>query len=1263
MRISKTKLNPAILFDPLEDNKSVTKIIELPPLVDCQWSPQDCGSTWNISHCQADIDFYQPIKNGDLINIQTQFLDTQNLSPLFSCPPPSQYSRAVAEITFADSANAVYADSGSCVYYQLSFTFLGCDNTADNAKTRLCSYNNFDEWVDGVISYYVDNGAVGSGIVTRTAKNRMKISWDVEHFKLLFGRDICTEELKHCFYRITPLPGIETTAIPLVTTTFEIECCQPETECVTIAQGEDGGCSIPDGKALFKFTINPNPSYVFGSAAQITANVSDAAIAFVRNSDPICPDESVINPLLKFSNATDFADYVDNVCTYLNTAYCLPSDSVTCNNITGEIEILFDVSDHVDLDGWDPCKDKISICYPTFEVPKSGGVCDFTGAYKIIKIAPTVYTPFTVPDNFFLFDFGGNFTWTPTGLDNSSYNNYIADIINRFQTDFPNSVVKKSGLSMVVGLYLTFYINLLDAPDACKGTLWATDRGEVIDQSLCCDKVCAVNAVDEISATWDYIDPPAGPVIIPLTSFRFRILYSFGGGVLPTIQHGLYVPFNTTDLSKVNDIVLGLLNNPGILASKSFTDPHKWRATADTLWFPTSAFPGDCNELNIRLEITRYNPAFGMWSAYYVNDFDINCCQSDCLIPPAYVEFSWRVTDAGINWGSDFFYSFLNIVPQSADCSDLFYSNDALPYSVKTSEVGNLTEYANLTQQRLMNLFDETFLGNPGSTSVQITMGANYYDFKLRTYRYHSKYGDLCDGLKICPGNNSGEGGTTCYHSFGIRFLTLDSYVLEDGVYKFSYDLVLKCNGSTGVTETYTKTISFNLYSLPTLDDVISAFVIKMNMLGLNMVLLPSPPYTFEFRVPETDFFCMCDGSPNYVSSTLTKSADTGIDHYGKTSQIIWFKENLHIPGGGGDGVMLEKSAEVFAADCCAVCTNPFGYVSFSFEADHPMIQDFAVGFWDQGQCNVAAWLDFKPGYVTKAGLVSEINTLHMPNMYAELTGNTIKLFMKNPLNCACNDPNGLAELYVDINGSTAFIGKQKPDCCAGEGVAGTEQLPEVEITDQKCCPDFVTSVELVDCCCNKIDGFDVRTALTGHLFGQNSAPLAFFQNYQFDSALIPFDCFAFKIAGSDGRVHYTECYRKETCLSTVELCSEFEEGKKDCDGYIYGLPEFGCPAVLEPLYSNCCKIPGSIQTTSFNFENPRTGERTTQEHITFRTALIPPYMVSKLKAILGGNNITIDGKKVTFEGAISKEREQGDMWVVTMELLGEECSINSICD
>jgi len=101
-------------------------------------------------------------------------------------------------------------------------------------------------------------------------------------------------------------------------------------------------------------------------------------------------------------------------------------------------------------------------------------------------------------------------------------------------------------------------------------------------------------------------------------------LYSFGGGVLPTIQHGLYVPFSTTDLSKVNDIVLGLLSNPGVLGSKGFTDPNKWRASADTIWFPSSAFPGDCSELNIRLEITRYNPAFGIWSTYYVHDFDIN---------------------------------------------------------------------------------------------------------------------------------------------------------------------------------------------------------------------------------------------------------------------------------------------------------------------------------------------------------------------------------------------------------------------------------------------------------------------------------------------------------------------------------------------------------------------------------------------------------------------------------------------------------------
>lgn len=200
MRVSRIDLNPGIIFQPYEDNGSATQIIELPQLVDCVWQPTPCSSTWNKNHCQSDVDFAQPIRNGDIINIQTQFLDYQNISPAFSCPPPTEYMHAVAEIEFVNKQTVVYGDSGQCIYYQFSLTFLGCSDVADHIETRLCSYNNFDEWVAGTIDYYISSGVIGGGVVTKIAANRMRIQWNCDYFQSLFGRDICTEEIMHCFY-------------------------------------------------------------------------------------------------------------------------------------------------------------------------------------------------------------------------------------------------------------------------------------------------------------------------------------------------------------------------------------------------------------------------------------------------------------------------------------------------------------------------------------------------------------------------------------------------------------------------------------------------------------------------------------------------------------------------------------------------------------------------------------------------------------------------------------------------------------------------------------------------------------------------------------------------------------------------------------------------------------------------------------------------------------------------------------------------------
>lgn len=1255
MRVSRIDLNPGIIFQPYEDNGSATQIIELPQLVDCVWQPTPCSSTWNKNHCQSDVDFAQPIRNGDIINIQTQFLDYQNISPAFSCPPPTEYMHAVAEIEFVNKQTVVYGDSGQCIYYQFSLTFLGCSDVADHIETRLCSYNNFDEWVAGTIDYYISSGVIGGGVVTKIAANRMRIQWNCDYFQSLFGRDICTEEIMHCFYRKTPWSGPESPAaatIPQVNTTFAIECCSPATQCLTIAQGEDGGCSVPEGKMLFEFTIHNSPSYIFGSAAQITANVSDAAIAFVKQSALICPLSGLVSPLLKLSNATDYTNYLDNICTYLTSYYCLPTDVVTCNNVTGEFSILFDVDDNITENDWDPCEDKIRICAPSFEIPKKGGVCNFTPGYKEVEIQISTFH-IAIPDTFSLFDSGGNFMWNATGVDNSSHINYAKDIITKFEIAFSNSYAKLATVIFNGSISIKFFISPTDAADVCKGTAWNSNAGIVQNQSLCCDKPCLNNGSGELSFNMPIVKSVSN---FPnsTTSYRARFLYSCGNTVTPATPMGNYLLITANSYYDFKTKLVNILNSPGILTVRGYSNTEEWRSTYDRVWLPTSLFPCACEDVNIALVIENYNPGLGIWSeASNVVNF-IDCCQSSCEIPPDYVEFNWKVKDEGVIWENSNFYSFLNIVPQNAECSD--YNNDALSYSVKTSEATSLADYCTKWQAKLNSYFDLTFSGQDTRTSVQLIKGIDYYEFRMRTYRYHGVYGDLCEGLKLCPGYNSGEGGFQCFSVVGIRFLTLMSYILEDGVYKFSYNLRLDCNNASGITGTYTKTIAFNLYSLPTLDDVFTAFVNKMNMLGLATTIIPAPPpYTLEFKIHEDLFACRCANDMNYITGSLSNTPDSAIDHYGKTSHLLWYKGQQIAYVSGGDGIMVTGYDELFTADCCDVCINPFGYVSIPIETDFPSVNSFSIGFVNSDDCE----LSFEYSQPNPFDLIKMINTKLFPNVYAEGYGNIATIFVRNPDNCSCT-----LDLYVEINGSGGSVVKRHNlNCCEGEGIIGSEQLVDHEITKQQCCPDFVSAVELVDCCCNTIPDYDVRTALTGHLFGQNLSPLMFFQNYEFDSALIPFDCFAFKFTSAQGEVHYTECFKKDKCIEIVELCSEYPEGKRDCNGMIYGLPEFGCPAVLTPIYTNCCKFPASLQITSYNFRNPKTTERTVQEYYTIRTALLPPYMIEKLTSILGGKNITVNGKNVSFEGAINKDRDSGDMWVVTLELIGEECSVGTTCD
>ena len=1260
----------SIEFSVFEDNKSAAKIHNLPPLVDCAWRPKDCSSTWNKSHCQADLDYAQPIKDGDKIIIQTQFLDYVNKSPIFSCHSPLQYNKAVAQVSFGNKPGVIYGDSGNCIYYNLSLTNIGCLEGGDQIALRTCSYNNFDEWVTGVIDHYVDHGVIGNGIVTRIDNTTMEIVWDIDEFETLWDRSPCTEEIMHCFYRRTPyLSPVSPSAdyVPVTITQLAVSCCEQDTECLTIAQGEDGGCNVPVGKMSFKFQIVNHPHYVFGAAA----GVSDAGISFVKESTLFCTIHDLLNNLLKFSYATDFSNYCDNVYTYLTTVYCLPTDVVTYDNVTGEFEILFNQLAHIDDSGWDPCSDKPVICKPNFPVPNESGACTFDGEYLEIEFKFQGNLSGGYPSEFTLFDDAGNLFWNKTGLANANGLAYIFDVINKFNADFPNSYAEASGLiDSVLIPNIRFYLSETDVANMCEAIKWnALASGawsvEFVNRNLCCDKLCVQNATGEITLINSMANKIGFFQSTPVT-YEVRMYYSCNKNILPNVPLGAY--FNVT-ASSYSEFLLNCvcaINTEGVLSMAGVPSPASWRAKLNSTEIQintlASNFPCGCENINFWIEVRR-SVAFGLYT-YNAKTLSRNvCCQPDCTIPPDSVRLSWEMLESDYAFGNPAFSSFLNIVPEDADCAD--YNYEPLEYTVQSAEVSTFGEFVSLFQKRLIEKFNNTFTTHTshGTSVVVSKLAGGVFKFVMTTNRFHPTYGDLCNGLKVCQGYTNGNSGI-CYETFEIRFLTITSYILDGGEYKFSYDLAFTCNKSSSYT--YSETISFSFVTMPTIDDVISQFLIEVTMKGWQAELLPSPPAaprTIKLKIPESKFSCMCEeGVPAYVTTTIANTPDSTVIHYSKSSQIIYYRGTERSTGSGGDGHMIKANNVVFESDCCEECWNPYGYTGLVFEVDHPAIADFQVEWLGTGECSGGVMVDWS-GYLSGGrDLIGKINTIGFPYVYAENSGNLITLFVKNPQHCPCKNEEDEWNLSVKINGGEVLYHKY-PDCCDGEGEIGTEQIPEVLVTERKCCPDFVSSVELVDCCCNPIPDYDVRTALVGHLFGQNSSPLQFFQNYSFDSSLIPFECFAFKFTDARGIVHYSECYKKETCLSTVELCSDYTEGRRDCEGMVYGIPEFGCPMVLEPLYSNCMKIPGEIKTVSFDYTNPSSNKRVSKEHIQLRTGLIPPFVVERLNAILAGGNLTVNGKSVTYEGTIDKSRDQGDMWIVTIELIGKECEIDKACD
>lgn len=141
---------------------------------------------------------------------------------------------------------------------------------------------------------------------------------------------------------------------------------------------------------------------------------------------------------------------------------------------------------------------------------------------------------------------------------------------------------------------------------------------------------------------------------------------------------------------------------------------------------------------------------------------------------------------------------------------------------------------------------------------------------------------------------------------------------------------------------------------------------------------------------------------------------------------------------------------------------------------------------------------------------------------------------------------------------------------------------------------------------------------------------------------------------------YYTEPYRKtsDDCEDTLLITANYKD--YDCAGNYYGEVEDGEKYVLS------IRVPGTIDKTEFNFEetevfNAKRTSKQTESYL-FRTDKIPPYVAEQLALIFNSQSITIDGSVYISGKKLSKNNDDGQMWIISTALERECDEIDFAC-
>ena len=1372
---------------PLEDNYSTTERLELPPLIDCKWKPKSCDELWCKVKCVNDSDYKQPLLPGDKIIIQTQFLDYQNVNPETRCQPPLKPGKAVAQFRLYDKPTVVYGDPNNCIVFCYDWSFTGCLGVGDFPQLRTCSYPDYDSWREGVLSFYETLPQIGNPAKRRIGNDTLELEWDIEEFKRAYGFDPCATDIIYCFYEksnaYAKIPD-GNPRVPGVETIFPFTCCPEAPPCFGLAKVESG-CSIPTGKASLNFKITDDPSYVFGAVNQASSNTADVGLILIREDQTCPPANTPLDPLLLFSNATDFSDYIDNFASWLSANVLLVDDSIIYDNTTGEFTILLDTAAH-QLDGWNVCAVGVKLCEVRYDITAN---CTFTSDTKEVSFIFDSFT--TDPATHFvtILASDGAFSFTAPAIDTTTLNDFILDLVDYFNANILGSsyAVPFSGVPNVVNPSgfngIKIFLDTTVYTDACESNDWAISIDNidalirVYETNVCCDSNCNTNEVGYVS--FDFYLPDPGTLTYLVVS-DFELFYDCANGIPATLFGSSPLSIGTpTDWNDLLDRLVTALNTPALTSGAGIATGVYAQRFGDSIRIkiPTGSIPLGCNceTINWRIRITESA------IAYYRMVENRHCCQSACTIPPDHVKVEVMIYDEpGYVFGNPNNHAWIYMVAQGGDCDSL------QPIGVvKTSDVANLVEYAEAVQLEWTKFFGSF----GGKTSFILEQVGS--DYKITGYvdrwAYKGATGfDPCDGLKICYKNKYTPEPVGCYVVTEIN-ITLSN--LPVGITNMKFNLRYYCS-------CYFASFNFDeVIALVDTDSTVDIATKVANAYALShptwIVTQVGSKVTLKTPCSEIDP-CSCapicaTGSTLKVTydPTTTEPLQTVL---GRNS-VYKGCETTSEDGGTPFIINADLTQD---NSCCGFCDNPFGYMSVKVRIRELSFNTFRIQINGTKDCFGGIQISSDSLYLVATSfeesaqfISNTINNRLLGDAFARADGDILSIWIRNNRDCPCDDE--LVSVYLD---EIVLPLIKKTDCCAGSGTPGIYQSILREITSNNiCCDDYLINIQLFDCNCNPLvlynpipeclhpgkaratfdlanfrnlngcwvsitsledgsvcfaispfeklfdnltsyesqlqdwvdainlgspnvtasrDGlklildfdtlsetccgavlswsvicelstanlesiveccpteptlFSIFDALDGWIVGQNTAPLKFFQNLQFDPDKIPADCFAFKINDNRGNVHFTECYIKEKCRSTVLLCSEYAEGKQDCEGYVYGLPEFGCPAVIEPVYSNCYRIYGELFTESYEYATPNDKKRTSTPKYRLQTGLLPPYVMSRINAILAGKNITINGTPVTIDGAIQKNRDQGTMWVLTAEFVGEDCVIETGCE